>query len=138
LYCIYFQQMVKKLRISGDGSDEASTVSYNRNEVLLEGRVTSQPTDRELPSGDRVVEFRIVIDRGKKTARNKKDKKSEGRREVDSLDIAAWSASSRKRALLLQVDDWVAVEGAIRRRFWKVPSGVASRWQVEASVLRRL
>ncbi len=100
-----------------------------RNEVFLEGRVSSLPTEKLLPSGDTVVEFRIVIDR--------KNPKGE-RREVDTLDIAAWLARVRKRALTLEIDDWVSIDGAVRRRFWKAPTGLASRWQVEASQLRRL
>lgn len=100
-----------------------------RNEVSLEGRVSSLPVEKQLPSGDLVVEFRIVIDR--KKSRGKK-------REVDTLDIAVWLARPRKSARSLKIDDWVAVEGAVRRRFWKAPGGLASRWQVEASHLRRL
>ncbi len=101
----------------------------NVNEVFLEGRVSSLPVGKQLPSGDFVVEFRMVVDR--KASRGKK-------REVDSLDIAAWLSKPRRSARALKIDDWVSVEGAIRRRFWKAPSGVASRWQVEASQLRRL
>jgi len=100
-----------------------------RNEVFLEGRVSNQPQERVLPSGDVVVEFRVVIDRSQN--RGKK-------REVDTLDIAVWSATTRKRALRLGVDDWVSIDGAVRRRFWQAPTGLASRWQVEASQLRKL
>ncbi|MEJ0014577.1 MAG: single-stranded DNA-binding protein [Actinomycetota bacterium] len=111
-------------------SEEFDSVLRNpRNEVYLEGRVSNLPTQKQLPSGDTVVEFRIVIDR--RTKRGTK-------REVDTLDVAVWLAKSRKSALSLCVDDWVAVEGAVRRRFWKAPTGLASRWQVEASQLRRL
>jgi len=100
-----------------------------RNEVSLEGRVSNVPTEKLLPSGDSVVEFRMVIDR--KVARS-------DRREVDTLDVAIWLAKVKPKALKLQVDDWVSVEGSIRRRFWQAPQGLASRWQVEASQLRRL
>ena len=100
-----------------------------RNEVFLQGRISSEPQERELPSGDLVVEFRVVIDRAQ--SRSKK-------REVDTLDIAAWTPRTRKRALSLAVDDWVAIDGSVRRRFWRAPTGLASRWQVEASQLRRL
>ena len=98
------------------------------NEVLLVGRVSSQGVERELPSGDRVVEFRVVVDR---VARRGK------KREVDTLDIAAWSASARRRALTLKVDQWVEVNGSVRRRFWQAPTGLASRWQVEAHQISR-
>ena len=100
-----------------------------RNELFLQGRVSSEPVERKLPSGDIVVEFRVVVDRGVK--RGKK-------REVDALDVAVWGAKVRKSAIKLVIDDWVAIDGSIRRRFWRSPTGVASRWQVEASQLRRL
>jgi single-strand DNA-binding protein len=105
--------------------DEFSPV----NEVRLVGRVTSLAVERELPSGDKVVEFRVVIGRGK--MRN-------GKKEVDSLDIAAWSAKARRAALAVKIDSWIEVKGSVRRRFWRAPTGLASRWQVEASEVVRL
>ena len=108
-----------------------------RNEVFLEGRVSSEPVEKQLPSGDFVVEFRIVIDRPQ--SRGKSKGKSRGaKREVDTLDIAVWLSQLRRRALTLAPDDWVAIDGSVRRRFWRAPTGLASRWQVEASQLRRL
>jgi single-strand DNA-binding protein len=105
--------------------DEFSPV----NEVRLVGRVTSLAVEKELPSGDKVVEFRVVIGRGK--MRN-------GKKEVDSLDIAAWSAKARRAALAVKIDSWIEVKGSVRRRFWRAPTGLASRWQVEASEVVRL
>ena len=106
-----------------------SAMRIPRNDVSLEGRVSSLPVEKQLPSGDLVVEFRIVIDR--RESRGKK-------REVDTLDIAVWLARPRRSARSLKIDDWVAVEGAVRRRFWKGPNGLASRWQVEANHLHKL
>ena len=99
------------------------------NEVRLVGRVTSLAIAKVLPSGDKVVEFRVVI--GREKIRN-------GKKEVDSLDIAAWSASARRAALAVKIDTWVEVRGSVRRRFWRAPTGLASRWQVEASEVVRL
>lgn len=99
------------------------------NEVRLVGRVTSLAIAKVLPSGDKVVEFRVVI--GRENIRN-------GKKEVDSLDIAAWSASARRAALAVKIDTWVEVRGSVRRRFWRAPTGLASRWQVEASDVVRL
>ncbi len=99
------------------------------NNVHLLGRVSSLAISKQLPSGDRVVEFRLVIDRKPKRA---------VKREVDTLDITAWLAFPQKRALALKINDWVEVEGSIHRRFWKSTSGLASRWQVEASQLRKI
>jgi single-strand DNA-binding protein len=99
------------------------------NEVYLVGRVSSVPIEKIMPSGDKVVEFRLVIAR---------EKSRTGKREVDTLDIAAWSSKVRKSALSLKLDTWIELDGAVRRRFWQAPGGLASRWQVEASEVRRL
>jgi len=99
------------------------------NQVFLVGRVTSLAVEKVLPSGDKVVEFRIVI--GRAQSRSSK-------REVDTLDVAAWSVGARKAALAVKIDSWVQVTGAVRRRFWRAPTGLASRWQVEASEVLRL
>jgi single-stranded DNA-binding protein len=98
---------------------------YSLNDLLLRGRVSAPATTKELPSGDKVVEFRLIVTRSER----------EG---VDTLDIAAWSAKSRKFALTLNPDEWIEVSGSIHRRFWQSPTGVASRWQVEATEILRL
>ena len=104
---------------------EIEEVDYSLNDVLLRGRVSAVATSKELPSRDKVVEFRLIVTR-------------EERQGVDTLDIAAWSAKSRKLALALQPDEWVEISGSIHRRFWQSPAGVASRWQVTASEIVRL
>jgi single-stranded DNA-binding protein len=104
---------------------EIEEVDYSLNDVLLRGRVSAVATSKELPSGDKVVEFRLIVTR-------------EERQGVDTLDIAAWSAKSRKLALALQPDEWVEISGSIHRRFWQSPAGVASRWQVTAGEIVRL
>ena len=100
-------------------------IDYSLNDVLLRGRVSAVATDRELPSGEHVVEFRLIITR-------------DGREGVDTLDIASWSSKSRKRALSLKPGEWVEVAGSVRRRFWQGPAGLASRWQIEAASIVRL
>ena len=121
--------VAKRVKVKEPEESVVSAIRIPRNEVFLIGRVSGAPVEKLLPSGDFHVEFRIVVDR--KGSQNKK-------REVDALDVAAWLSKARRSALTLKVGDWISVEGAIRRRFWKVPSGVASRWQVEASQLGRL
>jgi len=121
-----------------------------KNSVSLIGRVSAAGVERVLPSGDKVVEFRIVVDRNpaKQVSHSNKALNSNGsvpslkrrslKREIDSLDIAAWSAKSRRSALALKCEQWVEISGAVRRRFWQAPSGLASRWQVEAHSITRL
>ena len=98
---------------------------YSLNDVLLRGRVSKEAVQKELPSGDKVVEFRLIITRDKLTG-------------VDTLDIGAWSAKSRRSALTLKADEWVEISGSIHRRFWSAPTGLASRWQVEAVEISRI
>jgi len=95
------------------------------NEVRLVGRSSGLAIEKELPSGDKVVEIRIVV------ARDNRDG-------YDTLDVALWSASLRKRALTLKNDEWIEIVGALRRRFWKTGKVVASRWQVEGRELTRV
>jgi len=108
----------------------SSELPQGRNEVSLVGAVSSIPISKTLPSGDVVVEFRIVIDRA--------SKRPSPRREVDSLEIAVWKARYRKSALRLEPGDWVEISGSVHRRFWTSAAGLASRWQIEADVLHKL
>ena len=98
---------------------------YSLNDVLLRGRVSKEAVEKELPSGDKVVEFRLIVSRDKQAG-------------VDTLDIGSWSAKSRRTALSLAPDEWVEISGSIHRRFWSGPSGLASRWQVEAVEITRI
>ena len=105
--------------------DVLEEIDYSLNDCLLRGRVSAPATDRELPSGEHVVEFRLIITRTER----------EG---VDTLDIAAWSSRVRRTALSLKAGEWVEISGSIRRRFWQGPTGLASRWQIEAESITRL
>ena len=98
---------------------------FSLNDLLLRGRISAEALEKELPSGDKVVEFRLIVSR-------------ERRDGVDTLDIGAWSAKSRRIALTLKPDEWVEVSGAIHRRFWTGAGGLASRWQVEAVEISRI
>lgn len=95
------------------------------NEVILLGRASTPAVEKELPSGDKVVEVRIVIGR-------------DNRDGYDTFDLAFWSAALRKRALTLADDEWIEVRGTLRRRFWRAGNTIASRWQVEGRELRRV
>ena len=105
--------------------DEAIVRDDYENDVRLVGRSSGPALEKELPSGDKVVEIRIVV------ARDDRDG-------YDTLDVALWSAALRKRALSLKDNEWIEVVGALRRRFWKTGNVVASRWQVEGRELTRV
>lgn len=95
------------------------------NSVELCGRVNSSPSERELPSGDIVLELRLVVPRIDRSG-------------VDTLDLAFWKAGLRRRARNLVVGDVIKVNGALRRRFWQGSTGVTSRSQVEVVDLAKV
>jgi single-strand DNA-binding protein len=105
-----------------------------RNEVVLVGRVSGKPDERELPSGDRLVSWRVVVQR--LPCRRVPD----GIRAptVDTVDCVAWTAATRRAASSLQPEDVVEVHGALRRRFWRAGAGAASRCEVEVTTVRRV
>ena len=87
---------------------EVEEEDFSLNDLLLRGRISAAAIEKELPSGDKVVEFRLIVSR-------------ERRDGVDTLDIGAWSAKSRRIALTLKPDEWVEVSGAITDVFGLVP-----------------
>lgn len=118
--------------------------------MLLVGRVSGVPEAREMPSGDEVVQFRVVIRRppAKKPARRaalggggegsgSAGTSSVTRTQVDTIDVACWSASSRRVARRFTEGDVVEVKGALRRRFYRAGPATVSRYEVEAATVRR-
>lgn len=113
----------------------AEAATAGRNEVLLVGRVSGAPQERELPSGDALVSWRLVLDR---PAPRRAPPEGVRRTTIDTLDCVAWTAVLRRKARGLVDGDIVHVEGALRRRFWQAGTGARSRTEVEVEQLRRL
>jgi single-strand DNA-binding protein len=109
------------------------TQTTHANEVLLAGRVSGEVAERTLPSGDLVVQLRLVVPRGDQPARGN----GSCRATVDTIDVACWSSALRRKALRLREGMEVEVRGALRRRFWRAGGGPVSRYEVEARALRR-
>lgn len=121
------------------------------NEVLLTGKVSGDPTERELPSGDRIVQLRVVVRRPEPRSRSSGRKAADGagggaragvesgrgrRQQVDTIDVACWTSRTRASALRLTDGAGVQVEGSLRRRFFRTGGGATSRYEVEARALR--
>ncbi len=104
------------------------TTKHDVNEIHLAGRISVDPISRELPSGDRVVTWRLIV------ARPKTSDRESG---VDTIDCAAWAAPIQRKAERLVAGTEVAIVGHLRRRFWRTPAGPASRYEVEVTQLRR-
>lgn len=118
---------------TGVGAAAAATTSCN--EVTLVGRLAAPPIRRELPSGDEIATFRLVVDR---PARRARSGPTDERRRVDTLDCVVWRADLRRRLDRIPEGTMVAVEGAVRRRFWRSPAGPASRVEIEVERMRRI
>lgn len=101
------------------------------NEVIVGGRISGAPEERALPSGDTVVQLRLVVPRSSSSVR------VGGGASVDTIDVACWTKALQRRAVRLKPGDLVTVRGALRRRFWRSPTGTASRYEVEATSLAR-
>jgi single-strand DNA-binding protein len=95
------------------------------NAVTLTARVTSEAEQVELPSGDSLVKFRVVVPRYKPTTKTT----------VDTIDCVTFKPVVKRKASSLAVGDIVDISGAIRRRFWQSGAGVASRVEVEVTSL---
>lgn len=101
------------------------------NEVRLVGRVSQDPEERVLPSGDCVWTFRVVVPRAPG---------GRSRQSVDAIECAAWSARARRSVRSWAADDVVEVVGALHRRFFRAGGSAASRVEVEMTsgrVIRR-
>ena len=100
------------------------------NHVVLVGRVSAAPESRELPSGDTLVTFRLVVDRPRSRDRP--------RRQVDVIDVACWGRRTQRTAAALEPHTAVRVEGSLRRRFFASGGARASRYEVEAERIARV
>ena len=108
-------------------------VADHRNDVVLVGRLTGAAQERELPSGDALVSWRIVVDRPPVA-------RVDGRKPptVDALDCITWRKVVSRTVLGWQVGDTIEVSGSLRRRFWRSERGPVSRIEVEVVRARRL
>jgi single-strand DNA-binding protein len=121
------------------------------NEVRLSGRVSGMPETRTLPSGDEVVQLRLVVRRPTESGpgRGSRAKSAEGkaaaaraagegaRVAVDTLDVSCWTPATRRAALRLADGDLAEVQGSLRRRFYRAGASVQSRYDVMADTVRR-
>lgn len=94
------------------------------NEVLLAGRLSRDPEEKVLPSGDTVWLLRVVLPR------------RDGRRSVDWVDCSVWSGRLRRSVASWAAGDDVELKGSLRRRFFKAGESSVTRLEVEATAGR--
>lgn len=95
------------------------------NAVALRGRVSGAPIERELPSGDVIFTFRLVVGRDQ-SPMTKRSKQSS-----DWVDCVAWGGRVKRSVMGWRVGDIVEVEGALRRRFYRLEARTSTRVEVE-------
>jgi single-strand DNA-binding protein len=133
---------VRRSDVVETDADDATTVPAV-NEVRLVGRLSRSPESRQLPSGDEVIQLRLVVRRAPERARSKSAAATSetgraARAGVDVIDVSCWSATTRRSALRLAEGDMLEVEGELRRRFYRVGPAVQSRYDVVAGSVRRV
>jgi single-strand DNA-binding protein len=100
------------------------------NSVQLVGHVSGVPIERQLPSGDHLVSFRVVVERSAAARRRT-------RQSIDTVECSAWSAKLRRTAVGLAVGDLVTVSGELRRTFRRSRGGVRSWVTVDVDRIER-
>ena len=103
------------------------------NSVRLRGRVTAQPVERELPSGDVIATFRVSVPRTGETPLTARSRQS-----TDWVDCVAGGARARRNVSGWTVGDEVCLEGALRRRFYRAQGATTTRLEVEVVRARRV
>lgn len=94
------------------------------NECRFEGRLSASAEEHIFPSGDVAVMFRLIVPRPIAG-------------QIDTINCRVDSARLRRRALALSPGSELTVAGSLHRRFWRSPTGPASRYEVVVTELRR-
>jgi single-strand DNA-binding protein len=92
---------------------EQATEADVVNDVVLRGRVSNEPQERELPSGSVLVAFRIVL------TRERTPMTAASKAVSDWVECAAWGVRVRKQAGSWRQGDVVEVRGSLRTRYVK-------------------
>jgi single-strand DNA-binding protein len=102
--------------------------------VTVQGRLGARVERRELPSGDEVTVFTVVVDRPAR------DIAKGGVRAatVDAVSCQTFRAVVARRVSALESGEWVRAEGTLRRRFWRTGVGLGSAMEVDVVRLERI
>jgi single-strand DNA-binding protein len=116
---------------------DKAAVEHPFNEVRLVGRVAAAPETREMPSGDLMTTFRVIVPREERSTAGSGGANAR-KGGVDTIECVAWRAGLRRTVNAWHEGDMVAVTGALRRRFWRGEAGATSRHEIEVSKASRV
>ncbi len=114
-------------------AERCNSDAEGRNDVVLIGRVSAEPTPRVLPSGDELLSWRLVVSRDQAAKAARANAPT-----IDTIDCIAYKAAVRRLAARCVGGEVLEVHGALRRRFWRGANGLASRYEVEVFTAKRL
>ena len=97
-------------------SAKKSSAPATSSQVSIVGRLGAHVRTREMPSGDVITSFTVVVDR---------PARSRGTVSVDSLACTTDRARTREALARMEPGTLVCVEGTLRRRFWRGASAGA-------------
>jgi len=100
------------------------------NTVHLVGHLGQSAQTKEMPSGDEITTFTVVVPRSGKWR--------EGSPRVDSLACQTMRAGIRNKVHAWEPGSWVELEGILRRRFWQSGHGIASATEIEVRTMVRV
>jgi len=100
------------------------------NTVHVVGRLGQQSQTKEMPSGDEITTFTVVVPRSGKLR--------EGSPRVDSLACQTMRVGIRNKVHAWAPGSWVELEGTLRRRFWQGGNGFASATEIEVRTMVRV
>ncbi len=120
-----------------NGKKDKPELEHPFNEVRLVGRIAAPAETREMPSGDLMSTFRVIVPRDEhsKASAGGSNARKGG---VDTIECVAWRAGLRRTVNSWHEGDMVAVTGALRRRFWRGEAGATSRHEIEVSKATRV
>ncbi len=95
--------------------------------VALMGRLGAQVRTKELPSGDTITSFTVIVDRPVRERTG-----SPNAAIVDAIACTTTRARTRAMVERLEPGTLVSVDGTLRRRFWRggAAGGVGSTMEV--------
>jgi single-strand DNA-binding protein len=125
--------MAAATRVKPPGDDALRGVQPV-NEVRLAGRLSGEPMVRELPSGDQLTTWRLVVVR----ARTQPQAAGQRAPTVDTIDCVAHKRAIQRLAERWSPGEQLEIRGALRRRFWHGAQGAASRYEVEVTEVTKV
>lgn len=123
---------------SATKSNQSTLEVGARNDVVLVGRVSAEPSLRVLPSGDELLSWRLIVSRATVSRDTSAKAAAPNAPTIDTIDCIAYKAAVRRLAARCVGGEILEVHGALRRRFWRGANGLASRYEVEVFTAKRV